>query len=86
MLIEISFLTSGSNKLIVKTLQLVNRFLEYDPGYVSPAKEALNMLGLPAGIVRRPMPELTLDQKEQLRQALREIGLLLKLMHFIYNG
>lgn len=57
-------------------LQLVNRFLEYDPGYVSPAKEALNMLGLPAGIVRRPMPELTLDQKEQLRQALREIGLL----------
>ena len=57
-------------------LQVVNRFLEYDPGYVSPAKEALNMLGLPAGIVRRPMPELTLDQKEGLRQALREIGLL----------
>ena len=57
-------------------LQAVNRFLEYDPGYVSPAKEALNMLGLPAGIVRRPMPNLTQEQKESLNQALQSIGLL----------
>lgn len=57
-------------------LQEVNRFLEYDPGYVSPAKEALNMLGLPAGIVRRPMPNLTQEQKESLNQALQSIGLL----------
>lgn len=56
-------------------LQVVNRFLEYDPGYVSPAKEALSMLGLPAGIVRRPMPNLTSAQKEDLREALRAIGL-----------
>ena len=56
-------------------LQVVNRFLEYDPGYVSPAKEALSMLGLPAGIVRRPMPSLTSAQKEDLREALRAIGL-----------
>jgi len=56
-------------------LQIVNRFLEYDPGYVSPAKEALNMIGLPAGIVRRPMPNLTPDQKEELRLALAAIGL-----------
>jgi 4-hydroxy-tetrahydrodipicolinate synthase len=57
-------------------LQVVNRFLEYDPGYVSPAKEALNMLGFPAGIVRRPMANLTLAQKEELRQALNAIGLI----------
>lgn len=57
-------------------LQVVNRFLEYDPGYVSPAKEALNMLGLPAGVVRRPTPNLTGQQKEDLRKALKEIGLL----------
>jgi 4-hydroxy-tetrahydrodipicolinate synthase len=57
-------------------LQAVNRFLEYDPGYVSPAKEALNMLGLPAGIVRRPMPNLTPVQKAELKEGLGRIGLL----------
>jgi 4-hydroxy-tetrahydrodipicolinate synthase len=57
-------------------LQAVNRFLEYDPGYVSPAKEALNMLGLPAGVVRRPTPNLNGQQKKDLRKALKEIGLL----------
>ncbi|MBW1696325.1 MAG: dihydrodipicolinate synthase family protein [Deltaproteobacteria bacterium] len=55
-------------------IQVLNRFLEYDPGYVSPAKEALRMLGLPAGPVRRPMPELTEKQKEGLKQALKAIG------------
>jgi 4-hydroxy-tetrahydrodipicolinate synthase len=57
-------------------LQVVNRFLEYDPGYVSPAKEALNMLGLPGGIPRRPTPDLTAKQKEELREALKQIGAL----------
>lgn len=57
-------------------LQELNRFLEYDPGYVSPAKEALRILGLPGGPVRRPMPELTEDQKEGLRQSLKNIGAL----------
>jgi 4-hydroxy-tetrahydrodipicolinate synthase len=57
-------------------LQVVNRFLEYDPGYVSPAKEALNMLGLPGGIVRRPMPNLTPTQKAELKEALASIKLL----------
>jgi 4-hydroxy-tetrahydrodipicolinate synthase len=55
-------------------IQVVNRFLEYDPGYVSPAKEALRMLGLPAGPVRKPMPELTAAQREGLREALKAIG------------
>ena len=57
-------------------IQELNRFLEYDPGYVSPAKEALRILGLPAGPVRRPMPELTEDQKERLKQSLKNIGAL----------
>lgn len=57
-------------------LQIVNRFLEYDPGYVSPAKEALNMLGLPGGIVRRPMPNLTPGQRAELKAALASIKLL----------
>jgi 4-hydroxy-tetrahydrodipicolinate synthase len=57
-------------------LQVANRFLEYDPGYVTPAKEALNLLGLPAGIVRRPIPKLTAEQREGLREALKSLGLL----------
>ncbi|NIS59480.1 MAG: 4-hydroxy-tetrahydrodipicolinate synthase [Proteobacteria bacterium] len=57
-------------------LQELNRFLEYDPGYVSPAKEALRILGLPAGPVRRPMPELNEEQEEGLRRSLRNIGAL----------
>lgn len=57
-------------------LQELNRFLEYDPGYVSPAKEALRILGLPAGPVRKPMPELHENQKEGLRRSLRAVGAL----------
>jgi 4-hydroxy-tetrahydrodipicolinate synthase len=57
-------------------LQVANRFLEYDPGYVTPAKEALKMLGLPAGTVRRPIPKLTPQQREGLREALKILGLI----------
>ena len=57
-------------------VQELNRFLEYDPGYVSPAKEALRILGLPAGPVRKPMPELHEEQKEGLRRSLRTVGAL----------
>jgi len=57
-------------------LQNLNRFFEYDPGYVSPCKEALEMLGLPAGQVREPLPQLTEQQRIQIRQALSELGLL----------
>ena len=38
-------------------LQPLNRFLEYDPGYVSPTKEALEMMGISCGPVRRPLPD-----------------------------
>ncbi|MGE5620540.1 MAG: 4-hydroxy-tetrahydrodipicolinate synthase [Sphingomonadaceae bacterium] len=57
-------------------LQLLNRFLEYDPGYVTPAKDALTMMGYPAGPVRQPQPELTDEQRRSLREALVELGLL----------
>ena len=57
-------------------LQALNRFLEYEPGYVSPCKEALNMLGLPGGKVRRPLPDLTPSERAGLAQALRELGAL----------
>jgi 4-hydroxy-tetrahydrodipicolinate synthase len=57
-------------------VQELNRFLEYDPGYVSPAKEALQMMGLPAGPVRKPMPELTQTQKAGLTKALLDLDIL----------
>ena len=55
-------------------LQILNRFLEYDPGYVAPCKEALKMMGLPGGPVRAPLPSLTASQKRDLREALKELG------------
>lgn len=57
-------------------IQELNRFLEYDPGYVSPAKEALQILKLPAGPVRLPMPALTAAQKAGLTKALVNLGVL----------
>ncbi len=57
-------------------LQNLNRFFEYDPGYVAPCKEALIMLGLPAGPVRQPLPHLTEQHRTQIRQALSDLGLL----------
>lgn len=57
-------------------LQGLNRFFEYDPGYVAPCKEALIMLGLPAGPVRKPLPHLTEQHRAQIRQALSDLGLL----------
>jgi 4-hydroxy-tetrahydrodipicolinate synthase len=57
-------------------LQPLNRFLEYDPGYVAPAKEALRMLGIDAGDPRAPLPLLTSSEREGLRAALEGLGLL----------
>lgn len=51
-------------------LQPLNRFLEYDPGYVAPCKDALNLLGLPAGRVRAPFPDVTASEHQELRQVL----------------
>ncbi len=57
-------------------VQELNRLLEYDPGYVSPCKEALHMLGLPGGAVRKPLPDLTASQRDELAGSLKRLGLL----------
>ena len=57
-------------------LQALNRFLEYDPGYVAPCKEALGLLGLPAGPVRSPLPKVSGEERAGIRQALVDLGLL----------
>jgi 4-hydroxy-tetrahydrodipicolinate synthase len=55
-------------------LQPLNRFFEYDPGYVAPCKEALRQLGYPAGPVREPLPELTDDERTGIHKALVDLG------------
>jgi 4-hydroxy-tetrahydrodipicolinate synthase len=57
-------------------LQPLNRFLEYDPGYVSPTKEALEMMGIGCGPVRRPLPDFPDEERPALREALAALGAL----------
>jgi 4-hydroxy-tetrahydrodipicolinate synthase len=57
-------------------IQALNGLLEYDPGYVSPCKEALGMLGLPGGPVREPLPKLSPLERETLKAALEGLNLL----------
>jgi 4-hydroxy-tetrahydrodipicolinate synthase len=57
-------------------LQILNRFLEYDPGYVAPCKEALKLMGLPGGPVRAPLPSLTSAQRNDLKSALKKLQLI----------
>jgi len=59
-----------------RALQPLNRFLEYDPGYVSPTKEALRMLGLDCGPVRRPLPDFPAAERPALEEALAGLGVL----------
>jgi 4-hydroxy-tetrahydrodipicolinate synthase len=59
-----------------RALQPLNRFLEYDPGYVSPTKEALRMLGVDCGPVRRPLPDFPETERPALRDALAGLGVL----------
>jgi 4-hydroxy-tetrahydrodipicolinate synthase len=59
-----------------RALQPLNRFLEYDPGYVSPTKEALRMLGLDCGPVRRPLPDFPASECAALEEALAGLGAL----------
>ena len=55
-------------------VQPLNRFLEYDPGYVSPTKEALKMLGLDCGPVRRPLPDFPVAERPALQEALAALA------------
>ena len=54
--------------------QPLNRYFEYDPGYVAPCKEALEMLGLRCGKPRKPLPELTAEERAGIRRALLDLG------------
>jgi len=56
-------------------VQPLNRFFEYDPGYVAPCKEALAMLGIEAGRARKPLLDLTSKERAGIAGALRELGL-----------
>jgi len=62
-------------KLHMKILPL-NHLFEYDPGYVSPCKEALKFLGLPGGPVRKPLPDLTATEREAVKRALKALRLI----------
>ncbi len=59
-------------------LQELFKFFEYEPGYVAPCKEALKILGLPAGPVRRPLPSLTAEDVEELKLTLSKLGFLVR--------
>ncbi len=59
-----------------RQLQALNRFLEYDPGYVSPAKEALTLMGISCGPVRRPLPDFPASERPALIEALTALGAL----------
>jgi len=55
-----------------KTLQVVKTlFIESNP---APAKEAMNMMGLPAGPLRLPLVPLKPENRETLRKALVQVG------------
>ncbi|MCS7108428.1 MAG: 4-hydroxy-tetrahydrodipicolinate synthase [Sulfolobales archaeon] len=56
-------------------LQELFKFFEYEPGYVAPCKEALRMLNLPAGPVRKPLPSLSREEVEELKHVLTKLEL-----------
>ena len=65
---------NASREIHFKTLPLVQMlFIETNP---VPVKEAMAMMGLPAGKVRLPLVPLKPENRETLRQALHQFGLL----------
>jgi 4-hydroxy-tetrahydrodipicolinate synthase len=79
-MVEIYRLTMNGEHEAARALhmkvQVLNRFLEYDPGYVAPCKEALEMVGIRAGSPRSPMPALSEQERAGVRAALEELGLI----------
>ncbi|PKN71056.1 MAG: 4-hydroxy-tetrahydrodipicolinate synthase [Deltaproteobacteria bacterium HGW-Deltaproteobacteria-12] len=64
----------AAREIHFKTLPLVKAlFIETNP---VPIKEAMAMMGLPAGKVRLPLVPLRPENREVLRQALQQFGLL----------
>ncbi len=46
------------------------------PFYQSVTKQAMSLIGLPGGRVREPMENITTDEREELKNILREMGVL----------
>jgi 4-hydroxy-tetrahydrodipicolinate synthase len=64
--------TDQAREIHYKTLPVVRAlFIESNP---APAKEAMNMMGLPAGKLRLPLVSLRPESRETLRQALVQLG------------
>lgn len=55
-------------------LQPLNRFFEYDPGYVAPCKEVLSLQGICGSLVRSPLPKLTADQRDEIKAAFAAVS------------
>jgi len=76
--VRLHALAAGSDATGAAELQLqlqpLNRFLEYDPGYVAPAKEALRILKIEVGDPRPPLPTLTQDERARLADALSALA------------
>lgn len=64
----------GSRKLQLDSLELINAlFCEVNP---IPVKAALNLMGMEAGPLRRPLTEMEPQNQERLKKALINYGLL----------
>lgn len=64
----------AATKMQLKYLNLINNlFIEVNP---IPAKEALNMMGMPSGPCRMPLSEMSEAHKSVLRESLISYGLI----------
>jgi len=66
----------GAALALSMRLQALHRYLEYTPGDVATAKEALNLMGLAGGYPRAPLPPLTAEERKGVKAALKTIGAL----------
>ena len=64
----------GSRKIQLDAIELIDAlFCEVNP---IPVKKALNLMGLNAGILRRPLTEMEEPNAKRLEKAMKEFGLL----------
>lgn len=64
----------GSREIQLKYLQVINSlFCEVNP---IPVKKAMELMGLCGGTLRLPLTEMTSDNTERLKKALRDTGIL----------
>lgn len=64
----------GSLEIQLRTMDLCeNLFCEVNP---IPVKKALNLMGMEAGTLRRPLTEMEPQNAQKLEQAMKEFGLL----------